>query len=223
MWYEWINAPNYWIWLNCSSLTSALQFYYRPQTKFAKVMFLYVSVILSGGGRGYPSMHCRWYPSMPCSRSPGGGGVIQACLAGFQAHTQEESSGVWPGVGGLQADTQGGSWGVWPGGGLQAHTWAALGGCLLPGGSAPRGGVCSQGGVWRPSVMATAAGGTHPTEMHSCLCWNYTQVTDLLYPSLANWDNRSYNKKRTTKILYRSHDFLYIYSQSGKRCFFFLI
>ena len=30
-------------------------------------------------GRGcYPSMHCRWYPSMPCSRSRGGG----ACSRG---------------------------------------------------------------------------------------------------------------------------------------------
>ena len=26
-------------------------------------------------------MHCRWYPSMPCSRSPGGG-AIPACIAG---------------------------------------------------------------------------------------------------------------------------------------------
>ena len=33
-------------------------------------------------------MHCRWYPSMPCSRSPGGRRGISACLAGFQAHTQ---------------------------------------------------------------------------------------------------------------------------------------
>ena len=27
----------------------------------------------SPGGVCYPSMHCRWYPSMPCSRSLGGG------------------------------------------------------------------------------------------------------------------------------------------------------
>ena len=33
------------------------------------------------GGRGvYPSMHCRWYLSMPCSRSPGD--AIPACIAG---------------------------------------------------------------------------------------------------------------------------------------------
>ena len=56
-------------------------YFYRLQTKFAKVMFLHVSVILSTGGGGVVD------PSMPCSRSRGGGG-IPACLAGFQAHTQ---------------------------------------------------------------------------------------------------------------------------------------
>ena len=37
-------------------------------------------------GVWYPSMHCRWYPIMPCSRSPGGspgphlgGGCIPTC------------------------------------------------------------------------------------------------------------------------------------------------
>ena len=40
---------------------------YRPQKKFAKVMFLHVSVILSRGG--YPSMHCRFL-------STGDGGVV---------------------------------------------------------------------------------------------------------------------------------------------------
>ena len=30
--------------------------------------------------RGYPSMNCKWYPSMPCSRSPGGGVVFQHAL-----------------------------------------------------------------------------------------------------------------------------------------------
>ena len=51
--------------------------YYRPQRSWGKVMFLHVCVILFTGGC-YPSMHCRWYPSMPCSRSQGGsaaGGV----------------------------------------------------------------------------------------------------------------------------------------------------
>ena len=39
------------------------------RNEVAKVMFLHVSVILSTGRWGcYPSMRCRWYPSMPCSR-----------------------------------------------------------------------------------------------------------------------------------------------------------
>ena len=68
-----------------------------------------------------------------------------------------------------------------------------MGGCLVKGGLLPRGcawskGVCSQGGAWSRGVcsqrgagwgvwsggvwisplMATAAGGTHPTGMNSC-------------------------------------------------------
>ena len=39
---------------------------YRPQTKF--------------GARCYPSMHCRWYQSMPCSRSLGERCLLQGGL-----------------------------------------------------------------------------------------------------------------------------------------------
>ena len=60
---------------------------YRPQRSWGKVIFSQASVILLTGGEGRgrgvwccPSMHCRWYPSMPCSRSRGGlllgGGVL---------------------------------------------------------------------------------------------------------------------------------------------------
>ena len=70
---------------------------YRPQMKFAKVIFFTLGE--GGGGNGwYPSMHCRWYPNLPCSRSRGGRGGIPTCLAGFQAHTQGGSWGVWPGA-----------------------------------------------------------------------------------------------------------------------------
>ena len=77
---------------------------------------------------------CRWYPSMPCSRSPGGW-----CLAGFQAHTQGGSCVVWPGGGGSPGPHQRGKLRGLAGrspcphlgglkahtrGGLQAHTWA---------------------------------------------------------------------------------------------------
>ena len=64
------------------NLNNKFQHYYRPQTKFAKVMFLHVSVILSRGG-------------------------IPACLAVLQAHTR--GGGRLRGLaGGLQAHTQGG-------------------------------------------------------------------------------------------------------------------
>ena len=55
--------------------------------------------------------------------------------------------------GGHQAHTQGGNWGVW------------LGGVSRP---TPVG-VCPGPGQGGPKQMATAAGGTHPTGMHSCL------------------------------------------------------
>ena len=53
-----------------------------------------------------------------------------------------------------------------PGGGV-ALGRSALEGCLV-GGSAPRGVPGPGGAWWRPPGTATAAGGTHPTGMHSC-------------------------------------------------------
>ena len=90
---------------------------------------------------------------MPCSRSPGGGGL--------QAHIQGESgrgSGPCPQPRGKLRE-------IWsrptPTGEVE--------------GDLPRGGVPALGGAWSrgclvetPSRMATAAGGTHPTGMHSC-------------------------------------------------------
>ena len=55
-----------------------------------KVICLQVCVCPQWGC--YPSMHCRWYPSMPCSRSPGGvyrptpKGEVEGDLV--QAHSQ---------------------------------------------------------------------------------------------------------------------------------------
>ena len=45
------------------------------------------------------------------------------------------------------------SWGVWSRG------------CAFPGGGVSGPG---RGAYWRPPTTATAAGGTHPTGMHSC-------------------------------------------------------
>ena len=42
------------------------------RNEVAKVMFLHVSVILSTEGVLLSQLHCRWYPSMPCST----GGVL---------------------------------------------------------------------------------------------------------------------------------------------------
>ena len=108
---------------------------------------------------------------------------IPAYLAGFQAHTQ---GGSWRGSGW----GGGGSPGPHPRGAVEGdqarvgspgpHSRGKLRG-IWPGGAcsevacsrgvpAPRGeGMPAPGGVWRPPpVTATAAGGTHPTGMHSC-------------------------------------------------------
>ena len=53
--------------------------YYRPHTKFAKVMILHLSVILFTRG-------CGGIPACLAAGLQGGG--IPACLAGFQAQTQ---------------------------------------------------------------------------------------------------------------------------------------
>ena len=112
--------------------------YYRPQRSWGKVMFPHMSVILfMGGGWWYPSIHCRWYPSMPCSRSQGV--VSQHALQVSRPISRGEVEGIWPG--GVSRPTPKGEVeGIWPGGvsrptpkgevegdlargGLQAHTW----------------------------------------------------------------------------------------------------
>ena len=135
-------------------------------------MFLHVSVILSTGGGGYPSMHCRFLStrglvsphalqvSRPTPR--GGGGSLGVCLVGSPGpHPGWKLRGLALGEGvsrptlkgkvdrgGLQVQT----WGVSrPVTHVSVHTW----GLGIP---AP------------PSQTATAAGGTHPTGMHSCCC-----------------------------------------------------
>ena len=58
------------------------------------------------------------------------------------------------------------------GGAIPACIAGGIPACLaagLQGGGLLRGGVCSGGCLVRPPRMATAAGGTHPTGMHSCL------------------------------------------------------
>ena len=99
--------------------------------------FTHVCHSVRGWGGCYSSMHCRWYPSMPCSRSPGGWYPSMPCR--FPGpHPGGKLRGIWVGGvsrptpkgevegdlarGCLQAHTWGGSPGPLPGGCLQAHT-----------------------------------------------------------------------------------------------------
>ena len=63
--------------------------FYRPQTNFAKVMFLHVCVCPQGGG-GIPACIACGIPAC-LAAGLGGDGGIPASLAGFQAHTQGDS------------------------------------------------------------------------------------------------------------------------------------
>ena len=79
-------------------------YFYRPQTKFAKVMFLHVSVILSMGGgvsrprprgevgwsgQGGVQAQAREVVSRPRPRPGGGGGVQAQVRGGVQAQARE--------------------------------------------------------------------------------------------------------------------------------------
>ena len=127
---------------------------YRPQTKFAKVMFLQVSVILSTG-EGWvvaPGGACVVAPGGACVVAPGG-----TCVVG-------------PG-GGMRGCSRGGVCGYSRGAcmvALGGHAWLLPGGCMCgcSGGACvvALGGMCGflmRYGQW--------VGGMHPTGMHSCL------------------------------------------------------
>ena len=98
---------------------------------------------------------------------------------GLQVHTQRGCWGVWlgspgPHPGGMLGDLVMGSPGPHPGGG-----WGGLAGGGAPGphpgGSG--GGDGSQHALRQTSQQtATAAGGRHPTGMHSCIIWCYHTV-----------------------------------------------
>ena len=104
-----------------------------------------------------------WYPSMHCRFLSTEGSGIPACIAGLQAHTRGGggSWGVWPGGSPGAQLGFGRSWGVWPGGGVSSPTtWGLVVG--IP--------ACTEASTPHPppQQMAAAAGGTHPTGMHSC-------------------------------------------------------
>ena len=151
-------------------------FNYHPQTKFAKVMF-FTRVCLSTGGGCIPACIAGGIPACLAGLQEGRG--IPACHAGLQTHTQGEVEGPGLGGGSFQAHTRGGGFQAhtWGGpqahtrGSLQAHTRGGVEGSGLGGGDSrptPRG--VSQHALRQtpPQQTATAAGGTHPTGMHSC-------------------------------------------------------
>ena len=53
---------------------------YRPQRSYEGYVYSGVCLSTGGGGWWYPSMHRRWYPNMPCNRSPGGGSAPRGGL-----------------------------------------------------------------------------------------------------------------------------------------------
>ena len=121
------------------------------ETSWGKVIFSQASVILFTKGGCYPSMHCRWYPSMPCSRAggipaclaAGWGGGIPACLADFQAHTQGGSlRGSDPGPQSRRKLR-----GIWS---RPTPKGEVEGDLAKGGGGACSGGVCSGGGLRSP-------------------------------------------------------------------------
>ena len=100
--------------------------------------------------------------------------------------------------------------------GVSAPRGSALGGVSAPGGSATRG-VSAPGGVWSrgkwsapggclmetPPRTATAAGGTHPTGMHSCLdymCFKLLELRRAIYKLLCS----RRQVQRTSKTLWVS-------------------
>ena len=121
-------------------------FYYRPQRSWGKVIFSQVSVILFRGG--YPSMHCRWYPSMPCSRSRGGGSYpsMPCRFPGLQPRGKfrriwSRSTAKGEVEGDLvQIHSQGGSWGR---SGPGPHSRGKLGDLAGGWGVPASGGACS--------------------------------------------------------------------------------
>ena len=114
-------------------------------------MFLHVSVCPQGGG-------------IPTCLAGLQGGVSQHALQVSMSTPRGELEGS--GWGGLQVHTQGEGLGVWPGGSPGPH----LGGVSQHALRQPH----------LPQLMTTAAGGTHPTGMHSCILFCF--VARLSFP-----------------------------------------
>ena len=110
--------------------------------------------------------------SLPPATKLGQGNIFRSVCQEF-CLPRGGSPGPHRGVGEVEASGRGV-------GGLQAHTGGAapcLGGSR-PGGCIP---VCTEA-TPPPSAAATAAGGTHPTGMHSCWALNYPIGQIIFHP-----------------------------------------
>ena len=122
---------------------------------------------VSRGGGG-------WYPSMPC-RFPGPhpGGMLRGLSRGVSRPTPKgEVEGS--GLGGFSRHT--------PGGCVSRPTPRGVSPGPHPGGCIP---ACTEAD---PPPTATAAGGTHPTGMHSC----YLLFFHFIYFSLSSGKQRTH-------------------------------
>ena len=97
---------------------------YRPQTMFAKVMFLHVSVCPQWGDLQAHTRGGGWGVWQGGSPGPHPGWKLRGLAGGLQAHTWGVSPGPHPG--GSRPTPWGGSPGPHPGG-LQAHNWGSPG------------------------------------------------------------------------------------------------
>ena len=178
-------------WLHLFRRKSAFSHFYRPQTKFAKVMFLQVSVCPHGGGmRGFIRGACvvlfgghAWFYLGGCMVLFGRGmlGFIWGtCVVLF--------GGTWFYLGGC----------VWfYSGGIHGFIWGAC--VVLFGGHAWFfwGGMCgfSGGACMVFSVFSDTmrygqwVGGTHPTGMHSCYTWLHTWLMPWLNVIFVKFSN----------------------------------
>ena len=127
--------------------------------KFAKVMFLHMSVCPRGQGSGIPACLAGGNP---------------ACLAGLQGGVCVSQHALQVSRPTPKGELEGSDWGGAPGPhprvGLQAHTW----GCLQA--HTQVGGVSQHVLRLTRHLTANAAGGTHPTGMHSYLKINALNV-----------------------------------------------
>ena len=209
---------------------SIVSFYYRPQRSWGKVIFSQAcdSVHRGGAWSGGVGAWSRGVGLVQgCVSGPGGVPGLGGCAwsRGCLVPGGAWSWGVCMVLGGTWSG--GCAWsGRVPGPG---GAWSGGGGCLVPGGvpglggwPGPRGawsqGVCMvRGGVpgprgglvETPPEAATAAGGTHPSGMHSCFIitgpsWRENYLHRFFLLKVREQDQLNNQHCRSRKMLQRS-------------------